>query len=76
MYIRMHNQSIGLVDRVFTNGTGDWGSIPGRVITKTKKWYSMSTCLTLNIIRLRSRVKWSNPGKGRAPSLTLQCNCL
>ena len=26
-----------LVDRVFTNGPGDLGSIPGRVITKTFK---------------------------------------
>ena len=25
------------MSRVFTNGSGDWGSIPGRVIPKTKK---------------------------------------
>ena len=29
------NQLIGLVGRVFTNGPGDHGSIPGRVIPKT-----------------------------------------
>ena len=29
------NRLIGLVGRVFTNGPGDWGSIPGRVIPKT-----------------------------------------
>ena len=28
---------IGLVGRVFANGPGDWGSIPGRVIPKTLK---------------------------------------
>ena len=28
---------IGLVSRVFANGLGDWGSIPGRVIPKTRK---------------------------------------
>ena len=28
---------IGLVGRVFANGLGDWGSIPGRVIPKTLK---------------------------------------
>ena len=28
---------IGLMSRVFTNGPGDWGSIPGRVIPKTRK---------------------------------------
>ena len=28
---------IGPVGRVFANGPGDWHSIPGRVIPKTKK---------------------------------------
>ena len=32
------------------------------------KWYLIPTCLTLSIIRYVSRVKWSNPGKGLAPS--------
>ena len=31
------NWAIGLMSRVFANGLGDWGSIPGRVITKTQK---------------------------------------
>ena len=30
---------------------------------RLKKWYLMSLCLTLSIIRYGSRVKWSNPGK-------------
>ena len=33
-----------------------------------KKWYLITTCLTLSNIRYVSRVKWSNPGKGVAPS--------
>ena len=40
MYVCMyvaHNQVIGLMSRVFTNGSGDRGSIPGRVIPKTQK---------------------------------------
>ena len=37
---------------------------------RLKKWYLMPPCLTLSIIRYRSRVKWSNPGKGVAPSPT------
>ena len=53
---------------VFANSPGDRDSIPDQVIPKTKKWYLMSPCLTLSIIRLGSRVKWSNPGKGVAPS--------
>ena len=31
----MVNRLIGLVGRVFANGPGDLGSIPGRVIPKT-----------------------------------------
>ena len=59
------NRAIGLMSRVFANGPGDQGSIPGRVIPKTqKKWYLIPPCLALNIIRYGSRLKWSNPGKG------------
>ena len=32
-----HNQSIGLMNRVFANSPCDRGSIPGRVILKTQK---------------------------------------
>ena len=39
-----------------------------------KKWYLISPCLTLSIIRYVSRVKWSNPGKGVAPSPTPWCS--
>ena len=45
--------------RVFANGPGDLGSIPGRCI-----------------IRYGSRVKWSNLGKGVAPSPTPWCSKL
>ena len=41
---------------------------------RLKKWYLIPPCLTLNIIRYISRVKWSNPGKEVAPSLTPQCS--
>ena len=58
---------------MFANGPGDQGSIPGRVIPKTfKKWYLIPTCLTLRIIIYVSKVKWSNPRKGVAPSPTPQ----
>ena len=39
---------------------------------RLKKWYLMSPCITLSIIRYRSRVKWSNPGNRVAPSLIPQ----
>ena len=66
---------IGLVDRVFSNGPRDMGSIPGHVIPKTLKWNLMiHPCLTLSSIRHVSRVKWSNPGKGVTPSPTPRCS--
>ena len=42
--------------------------------TKTLKWYLIPPCLTLSIIRYGSRVKWSNPGNGVAPSPTPWCS--
>ena len=53
--------------KVFANSPGDLGSIPGRFIPKTRKWYLMPPCLTFSIIRYVSRVKSSNPGIGIAP---------
>ena len=53
---------IGLVGRVFANGLGDLGSIPGRVIPKTLKMVLVTSLL--NTQQYISRVKWSNPGKG------------
>ena len=37
---------------------------------RLKKWYLISLCLTLRIIRYVSRVKWNNPENGVAPSPT------
>ena len=65
---------IGLMNRVISNDPGERGSIPGRVISKTQKWHLMQPCLTLSIIRYGSRVKWSNPGNGVAPSPTPRCS--
>ena len=60
------------MSRVFANGPGDMGSILGRVIQKTQK-IVLDTSL-LNTIRYVSRLKWSNPGKGVAPSPTPWCS--
>ena len=37
------------------------------------KLYFILPCLTLNKLRYASRVKWSNPAEGVAPSLTPRC---
>ena len=59
---------------LYVNGSGNWGSNPGRVIPKTQKWYLMLPCLTLSIIKYKSRVKCSNPGKIVVPSPIPWCS--
>ena len=61
-------KATGLVGRVFANGQGERGSIPGQAIPKTQEWYLIPTCLTLRIIRYVSRANWFHPGKWVAPS--------
>ena len=41
---------------------------------RLQKWYLIPPCLTLSNIRYALRVKWSNPGKGVAPSPTPRCS--
>ena len=41
---------------------------------RLKKWNLMLPCLALSIVRLGSRVKWRNPGKGVASSPTPRCS--
>ena len=60
--------------RVFANSPGDLGSIPGRIIQRLLKWYSIPPCLTHSNIRYVSKVEWTNPGKGVAASPTSQCS--
>ena len=65
--------AIGLMSRVFTNGLGDQGSIPGRVIPKTQKMVLDSTLDNTKHYKVKIKVKWSNPVKGAAPSPTPRC---
>ena len=58
------------VSRVFANGPGDLGSIPGHVIPKTLKMVRDTFLFNTQQYKVLSRVKWSNPGKGVAPSHT------
>ena len=57
------------MSRVFASGPGDRGSIPGRVIPKTQKWYLITPCLTHSIIRYVSRVNVAILGKEDPPNL-------
>ena len=64
---------IGLVGTVFVSGPGDGVQSQVKSYQRLSKWYLVPPCLTLNIIRYISRVKWSNPGKGVVPFPSLQC---
>ena len=59
------------MSRVFTNGPGGRGSIPGRFIPKTQKM--VPDAALLNTQYYKVRVKWSNPGNGVAPFPTPRC---
>ena len=65
---------IGLMVTVFTNGPGDLGSIPGRVIPKTQKMVLDATLFNTQHYKVRIKVKWSNSGKGVVPSPTPWCS--
>ena len=63
-----------LVDKVFASSPGT-GFNPRSSHTKDfKKWYLIPPCLTLSLIWYVSIVKWSNQGKGVAPSPTPRCS--
>ena len=56
---------------VFTNGSGDWGSIPGRVIPKTQKIVFDASLLNTQHYKVRIKAKRSNQGEKWRPLLHL-----
>ena len=59
---------IGLVSREFTNGPGDLGSIPGRVIPKTFKMVLDISLLNTQQYKVRIKVKVEQ-SRGRSSAL-------
>ena len=59
---------------VFANGPGDLGSIPCRVIPKNLKMVLDTSLFNTQQYKVRIKGKWSNSGKGVAPSPTLRCS--
>ena len=51
------HQLIGLAGRVFINGPGDLGSIPGRVIPKTQKMLLDTFLLNTQQYKVRTKGK-------------------
>ena len=48
---------IGLMSRVFVDGPGDWGSIPGRVMPKTQKMVLDAALLNTQHYKVRIKGK-------------------
>ena len=63
-----------LVGRALSNGPETWVQSQVESYQRHKKWNSMTTCLTIIIIRYGSRVKWSNQGRKVASSQTPLCS--
>ena len=65
---------IGLAVRVFANGPGDLGSIPGRVIPKTEKMVLDASLVNTQHYKVRIKGKVEQSRKGVAPSPTPWCS--
>ena len=65
---------IGLGVRVFANGPGDLGSIPGRVIPKTQKMVLDASLLNTQHYKIRIKGKVEQSREGVAPSPTHWCS--
>ena len=65
---------IGLGVRVFANGPGDLGSIPGRVIPKTQKMVLDASLLNTQHYKVRIKGKVEQSREGVAPSPTYWCS--
>ena len=63
------NQAIGLMSRVFSNGPGDRGSIPGRVIPKTQKMVLDAVLLNTQYykVRIKGKVEQSREWSSTLP---------
>ena len=77
LYLLFFNISISL--NFLSNSLRSFFSSPTLFLgvgQRLKKYYLLPLCLTLSIIRFRSRVTWSNPWKGVAFSPTRWCTKL
>ena len=59
------------MSRVFTNGLGNWGSIPGRIIPKTLKMVLDAALLNTQHYKVRIKGKLEQPRERSTPSLHL-----
>ena len=69
----LYNRLIGLVGRVFANGPGDRGSIPGRVIPKTLKMVLDTSLLNTQHykVHIKDKVEQSRERSSNLPYTTV-----
>ena len=72
--VRVFLPDIGIAVRVFANGPGDMGSIPGRVIPKTQKMVLDASFLNTQRYKVRIKGKVEQSREGVAPSRTPWCS--
>ena len=70
LFALFQNNPIGQVIRVFANGPGDWGSISGRVISKTQKMVRDTTLFNTRHYEVRFKNKMEKSRNGVPPSPT------
>ena len=63
-----------LMSRVFANGPGDRGSIPGRVIPNTQKMVLDDALLNTQYYKVTIKGKVEQSWEGVAPSPTPRCS--
>ena len=68
-----HSNSIGLMSRVFANGLGDQGLIPGRVILKTQKMVLDPTLFNTQHykVKIKSKVEQSREWSSTLPYISI-----
>ena len=73
IYYVIFNWIIGLVGRVFTNGLGDLGSVPGRVIPKTLKIILDTSLLNTQQykVRIKGKVEQSRERSSALPNTSV-----
>ena len=69
----MDNQLIGLMGRVFANGPGDLGSVPGHVIPKTLKMVLDTSLLNTQQykVRIKGKVEQSRERSSALPNTSM-----
>ena len=63
----LHFLGIGLMSRVFAHGPGDWSSIPGRVIPKTKKMVLDAALFSTQLYKVHIKGKVEESGERCSP---------